>query len=85
VVALGKQIGIRVPPALGDRLVRLAARENNRVSAVARRLLTATLDREEALGGAQRAVQTFLRLNTRAAQRYHAARKVTLCDSAAAA
>jgi hypothetical protein len=34
-------LGIRVPAALGERLRALARRENNRTSAVTRRLLTA--------------------------------------------
>ncbi len=43
-----KQIGVRVPMELSDRLVEVARRENNHVSAVTRRLLTAALDREDA-------------------------------------
>lgn len=48
VAALARQIGIRVPAALGKRLEAQARRENNHVSAVTRRLLTAALDKEEA-------------------------------------
>ena len=44
---LAKQIGIRVPAALGKRLEAQAQRENNHVSAVTRRLLTAALDQED--------------------------------------
>jgi hypothetical protein len=42
-----KYLGIRVPLALGERLEAPARRENNHISAVTRRLLTAALDREE--------------------------------------
>jgi hypothetical protein len=38
-----KQIGIRVPARMSDQLEALARRENNGVSAVIRRLLTAAL------------------------------------------
>ena len=40
---------IRVPTALCDRLQALAERENNHISAVTRRLLTAALEREDAV------------------------------------
>lgn len=54
-----RNIAIRVPKALGERLEALARRENNRVSAVTRRLLTAALDREdEARASASPARQT---------------------------
>ena len=43
-----KQLGIRVPARLGDRLDALAAREHNSVSSVVRRLLTAALTRDAA-------------------------------------
>ena len=43
-----KVVAIRVPTALGNRLERLAASENNHVSAVTRRLLTKALDQEDA-------------------------------------
>ena len=43
-----KQIGIRVTPTLNKRLEAVARREGNRVTAVARRLLMAGLEREEA-------------------------------------
>jgi hypothetical protein len=42
-----KQIAIRVPLSLGKRLEAMASRENNHVSAVTRRLLSAALDRED--------------------------------------
>ena len=47
-----KQIGIRVPLSLERRLQAVARKENNHVSSVTRRLLTAALDREEATTGA---------------------------------
>ena len=43
-----KYIGLRVPPALNDRLEAQARRENNHLSSVARRLLTEALDRADA-------------------------------------
>jgi hypothetical protein len=44
-------IGTRITPELNNRLEATAQRENNQVSAVVRRLLSAALDREEeALG-----------------------------------
>lgn len=43
-----KSIGIRVPVLLGKQLEALARRENNGVSAVVRRLLTAALSHEAA-------------------------------------
>jgi hypothetical protein len=39
----GKQIGLRVPARMGAQLEAMARRENNGVSAVIRRLLTAAL------------------------------------------
>ena len=41
-------VAVRMPKTLGVRLAALAASENNYVSAVTRRLLTAALDREDA-------------------------------------
>ena len=41
--AAAKSIGVRVPAHMGDQLEALARRENNGVSAVVRRLLTAAL------------------------------------------
>lgn len=41
-------IGARIPAAIKARLEAAAERENNRVSAVLRRLLTDALDREDA-------------------------------------
>ena len=46
-----KHIGVRVPVELGERLEALARRENNHVSAVTRRLLSAALDREDVTRG----------------------------------
>jgi predicted DNA-binding protein len=43
-----KQVGIKMPPALSQRIEAIAARENNGVSAVVRRILTAGIEREEA-------------------------------------
>jgi predicted DNA-binding protein len=43
-----KQIGIRIPPELSDRLEAIARRENNGISAVCRRLLTTALEAGEA-------------------------------------
>lgn len=43
-----KQIGVRVPMAMSERLNEVARREGNHVSAVTRRLLSAALDREDA-------------------------------------
>ncbi len=40
-------IGTRIPAALNEQPEATAQRENNRVSAVIRRLLTAALDRED--------------------------------------
>lgn len=42
-----KVIAVRVNTTLGDRLEAQARRENNHISAVTRRLLTAALDRED--------------------------------------
>ena len=44
--ATTKQVGIRLPATLNDRLVAIARSESNNVSAVVRRLLTAGLARE---------------------------------------
>lgn len=44
---LVKQIALRVPITLGERLEAIARRENNHVSAVTRRLISAALDRED--------------------------------------
>jgi predicted DNA-binding protein len=38
-----KQLGIRLPASLNDRLVAIARSESNNVSSVVRRLLTAAL------------------------------------------
>jgi hypothetical protein len=38
-----RQLGIRVPARISDRLEALAASENNRISSVVRRLLTSAL------------------------------------------
>jgi len=43
------QVGVRMPSKLRERLAAIARRENNHVSAVTRRLLTAALDQEDAL------------------------------------
>jgi metal-responsive CopG/Arc/MetJ family transcriptional regulator len=42
-----KQIGIKVPLRLSDRLEEIARRESNGISAVCRRLLTEALEREK--------------------------------------
>jgi predicted DNA-binding protein len=42
-----KQIGIRIPLDLIDRLEAIARRENNGLSAVVRRLLTAAIDHSD--------------------------------------
>lgn len=46
-----KQIGVRIPAELNDRLLRLAALENNHISAVTRRLLSKAIAVEEAAAG----------------------------------
>jgi predicted DNA-binding protein len=43
-----KQLGIRLPARLTDRLQAIARHESNSVSSVARRLLTAALNGDEA-------------------------------------
>ncbi len=43
-----KQIGVKVPIELSDRLQNIARRERNGVSAVCRRLLSDAIQREEA-------------------------------------
>lgn len=42
-----KQIGIRVPARLSDRLEAIARRESNNVSSVVRRLLTSALNDDD--------------------------------------
>ena len=50
-----KQLGLRVPASISKRLAAIARKENNRMSAVMRRLLTAALDREDAAHAASSA------------------------------